>query len=174
MENDELKEYIDDVKKDNASLLDRAVTTVNDQVEKLEKCVNQMKSEFKTKVEELRTMHFQCPLGKRIGECETEVQNIKNSIRTEIRLMESQLEVKISEGHTALKEDIGKIGGKVFRSDVLVYIFMAGLLGLAGLHLYSIQPKDVYVKLEALEKIVLEEIVRETEEDKLELKKGGD
>jgi len=68
-------------------------------------------------------------------------------------------------------KELNRVKGKVFRNNVLVYIFMSGLMALAWLQLqrgYDVQPKDVLKQLIALEKKIDIEIEREKRDDIIE------
>ncbi|MCP4989380.1 MAG: hypothetical protein GY928_25975 [Colwellia sp.] len=70
-------------------------------------------------------------------------------------------------------KELNKIRGRVFRNNILVYIFMSGLMALAWLQLedsLEVKPKDVLNKLEVLENKIDTEIEREKEEDEKEAK----
>jgi len=70
-----------------------------------------------------------------------------------------------------ITKELNRVKGKVFRNNVLVYIFMSGLMALAWLQLqrgYDVQPKDVLKQLIALEKKIDIEIEREKRDDIIE------
>jgi len=76
-----------------------------------------------------------------------------------------------------ITKELNRVKGKVFRNNILVYIFMTGLMALAWLQLQDvsgIQPKDVFKEVQILRRKIDTEIEREKkddEEERAELRK---
>ncbi len=123
MNNDELKEYIDQVEK---------------RANKALEIVMQCTRDLKKNVEDIKSFELQCPIVKKVNKMEVCIAQVKS---------------------------------RVFKSNILVLVFLGISMFLLKLHLFSgkeIQPRDVLAELRALEQKIDKEIVREQEEDKKE------
>ena len=94
-------------------------------------------------------------LRKEILKLESCIGNIKRDLRNKMdTIREFQLSCPLSKQLKRIEGEVSVVRGRVFRNNILVYIFMTGLIALAWLQMqdgHKIQPKDVLKKVQEVE-----------------------